>query len=254
MQGITLCRAGGESTHVFALTCRHVCYGEGETGSRLLGEETLPSKSVIQLPEKTQEKLVAGLETFQQKAAQAIQAEKMKGEACDKVKSRIFGNVAYNRGYGVRDPGFFSDWCLVQLQAGRHERRFSDLSNRFYIYGDDLESRFRAREPAIDIQGFHLDRTIQIRGIVAVSELLDPRVLHEASIVFTDKGNSGACVFDLEGRAADVATTGIKREELLRGDDKYGLDRAVDVTYRMASGRYEGLRAVDGDVVRIDKT
>ncbi|OHW96282.1 hypothetical protein CSPAE12_05058 [Colletotrichum incanum] len=87
MQGITLCRAGGESTHVFALTCRHVCYGEGETGSRLLGEETLPSKSVIQLPEKTQEKLVAGLETFQQKAAQAIQAEKMKGEACDKVKS-----------------------------------------------------------------------------------------------------------------------------------------------------------------------
>ncbi|CCF34964.1 hypothetical protein CH063_00192 [Colletotrichum higginsianum] len=301
-KGIYLHRIGSEPAEIFALTCRHVCYSSSEKGNRLPEENTLPSKPVIQSPEKTHNKTVHQLEIFRDKAVAAIHHAEQKQEACNvdlsssiarlqgetnaandmlqyfyrrtSLSSRIIGEVAYTSDYVVRTSKCLSDWCLIRLKADSHERRLSDVSNRVYIGGGDLKSRFPGREPTIIIQDLQDDQTIRIQGIVTVSELQDPRqerivgtrgqrsgltfgivnnvksvtrrvfdrelVSQECCIVadgdnasraFTQPGNSGACVFDLAGRAVGMVTSGISRDNMLVGGDDYGLDVAVDVTY-----------------------
>ncbi|KAK2024538.1 hypothetical protein LX32DRAFT_675956 [Colletotrichum zoysiae] len=279
-KGIYLRRTGSQPAEIFALTCRHVCYSSSEEGSRLPGEETLPGKPVIQALKKIHDKLKCRLETYRKKVACGVDLSasiaRLQGEthAANDVMYRIIGEVAYTSDYVVRTSECLSDWCLIRLEDDSHERRLSDLPNRVYIGGDDLKSRFSDREPTISIQDLQDDQTIQIRGIVAVSELQDPKqerivgmrgrtsglrfgvvnqvksvirrvtssrtfVSLECCIVavgdnppreFTQPGDSGACVFDLAGRAVGMVTGGISRNDVLRGGDNYDLDVAVDVT------------------------
>ncbi|GJC90038.1 hypothetical protein ColLi_12876 [Colletotrichum liriopes] len=134
-KGLYLRQAGGKSTEIFALTCRHVCYGERETGHRLPTDMTLPSKGIIHLPEKTHDRLVAELEGLKNEVVKEVLAEEDRGEACDKEKrswkmvkykqeidetddflrhfdrrkhlsTRVLGHVAYTRRYEVRPPAF----------------------------------------------------------------------------------------------------------------------------------------------------
>ncbi|CCF42487.1 hypothetical protein CH063_12468 [Colletotrichum higginsianum] len=305
-KGIYLRRTGGDPAEIFALTCRHVCYDESETGCLLPREESLPSKPVIQLPDKTKSQLMTELEGRKTEAIQRIQAEKDKGECYDNegdrrsaklaryqqtiaktesflqyfahrkaLETRVFGHVAYAREYAVQDSKFLSDWCLIRLKADSHERRLSELSNRVYVEGQDLKARFQARTSS-EIRDLDHDGTLQIKGIVAVSELQDSKtnlivgmrgrtsglkfglfnqvlsvtrrpfknglelVSQEGCIVainagktFTKPGDSGACVFDLEGRAVGMVTGGINRNDTPEADlwKHFGLEKEVDVTY-----------------------
>ncbi|KAK2051392.1 hypothetical protein LY76DRAFT_675399 [Colletotrichum caudatum] len=192
-KGIYLRRTGSEPAEIFALTCRHVCYSSSEKGSRLPGKEALPSKPVIQLPKRTYKELVGKLETSKKEVTAAIQDAEEKQVAYSVNLStniaRLEGDIKtvkpilklfYRRTLLSsriigEDPNFLSDWCLIRLKAESHERRLSDLSNRVYIDGNSLKSRFLARYRTIDIQDLQDDQTIQIRGIVAVSELQNPK-------------------------------------------------------------------------------
>lgn len=300
LKGIYLRKAGGEPDEVFALTCRHVCHDESETGRLLPREKSLPGKSIIQLPESTRKALVAELEDMKSQLAKVLRGDtKATGESyndktiarCKQhdndvsavlqqftlregLETRILGEVAYASEYAVGSLGSLSDWCLIRLKADSHERRLSELSNRVYINGDDLVMQFGAR--ALGVKELDHDHTLHIQGIVAASKLQNPkksrivgmrgrtsgvrfgevnqvksvvrRVSHdgiplisrEVGIVaerfkpsqpFARKGDSGACVFDLKGRAVGMVSGGIKREEVLKEDDDCIHDLPADVTY-----------------------
>ncbi|KAK2051171.1 hypothetical protein LY76DRAFT_676741 [Colletotrichum caudatum] len=61
--------------------------------------------------------------------------------------------------------------------------------------------------------------------VIAEKSPIDPR------LTFSGKGDSGACVFDLQGRVVGMVTSGIGRDEIMAGTNDYGLDQACDVTY-----------------------
>ncbi|KAK1993612.1 hypothetical protein LX36DRAFT_661359 [Colletotrichum falcatum] len=301
-KGLYLRRADGEPDEIFSLTCRHVCYHE-TTGCLLPRQKSLASKPVIQLPEKTTDRLVKALEERKHEVMERLQTEDAKGECYGQdererrvnnaaayrqdmletdrllqyfirrkdLNTRVFGHVAYASDYAVRTSGFLSDWCLIRLEADSHERRLSELSNRVYIGPQGLSTLFprtvRVRDP-------DRDGTLCIRGVVAVSELQNAdrkltvgmkgrtsdlqfglvnqvrsvtrRVWEDAGAVvsqeccivadrvshaFTQPGDSGACVFDLEGRAVGMVTGGMTRDDMVRSGDDFGMDRLMDVTY-----------------------
>ncbi|KAK6225732.1 hypothetical protein QIS74_01779 [Colletotrichum tabaci] len=300
-KGIYLRRTGGDPDEVFALTCRHVCYEESETGCLLPREKSLPRKSVIQLPQRTRKALVADLEDLKYQSAKVLRGDgKATGESYDDkiitecqqnvneisavlqhftlreaLEARILGDVTYASEYAVGSSGLLSDWCLIRLRADSHERRLSELSNRVYIDGKELERLFGAI--LVLIKDLDHDGTLHIQGIVAASKLQNPtrfrrtvgmsgrtsgvtfgevnqaksvvrRVSHdgtplisrEVGVVaeerpkcdpFARKGDSGACVFDLEGRAVGMVSGGIKREKVLKEDHDYIHDLPADVTY-----------------------
>ncbi|KDN61741.1 hypothetical protein CSUB01_10814 [Colletotrichum sublineola] len=187
------------------------------------------------------------------------------------LDTRVFGYVAYASDYVVRTSKCLSDWCLIRLEAESHERRLSELSNRVYIGPQSLSTLFprtvRVRDPDHDgtlhiqdvvavseLQNTKRKLTVGMRGrtsdlrfgLVNQVKSVTRRVLidgeaflsQECCIVadrvncaFSERGDSGACVFDLEGRAVGMVTSGITRDEVLQGNDDYGLDRAMDVTY-----------------------
>ncbi|WQF82059.1 Putative peptidase S1, PA clan [Colletotrichum destructivum] len=197
-KGIYLRRAGGEPDEVFALTCRHVCYDESETGCLLPREKSLPGKSVIQLSERTRKALVADLEDLKYQSVKVLRGEgKAEGESHDDkiitecqrnvneisavlqhftlreaLEARVLGDVAYASEYAVGSSGHLSDWCLIRLRADSHERRLSELSNRVYIDGRELESHFGAL--VLCIKDLDHDGTLHIQGIVAASEFQKP--------------------------------------------------------------------------------
>ncbi|KAK1596660.1 uncharacterized protein LY79DRAFT_543846 [Colletotrichum navitas] len=71
-KGIYLRRTSSKPANIFALTCRHVCFISSEVGSRLSGKETLPSKPVIQLPERAYNRYMGSLETSRNRVTTAI--------------------------------------------------------------------------------------------------------------------------------------------------------------------------------------
>ncbi|KAK2006682.1 hypothetical protein LZ32DRAFT_611027 [Colletotrichum eremochloae] len=203
-KGIYLRRTGGEPVaEIFALTCRHVCYSDSETGSRLPGKETLSSKPIIQLPEKTTELLVGDLNKLKEESIEIIEEESKRechqerGSRLGKVTicqqevretdrllqhftlrealdTRVFGHVEYTSDYVVRTSKCLSDWCLIRLKADSHERRLSELSNHVYIGPQDLGTLFPCT-PWFLTRDLEHDGTLHIQGIVADSELQNPR-------------------------------------------------------------------------------
>ncbi|KAK2010256.1 hypothetical protein LZ32DRAFT_607705 [Colletotrichum eremochloae] len=254
-KGIYLRRSGCEPAEIFALTCRHVCYGDSERDSRLPGKETSAGKSIIQLPEKTHNTLVDRLEAYRNKATAAIQYAREKQEACNvnqstsiakfkgnaeaantilqyfscrtSLSSRVIGEAAYTRAYDVQDPGFLSDWCLIKLEEKYHERRLSDLSNRVHVGNDELQSRFPDSEPTIDIQGLQ-DQSIQLRGFVAVSELQNRKIERIVGM----RGRTSGLTFGLVNQVKSVTRRLKDGRTFLSKECCIVSDRANDVFTR----------------------
>ncbi|KAK1969321.1 hypothetical protein LY78DRAFT_630161 [Colletotrichum sublineola] len=272
-KGIYLRRTDGEPDEIFALTCRHVCYGDSEKDSRLPGKETLlRSKSVIQLPERTTKELVDDLDEWRQESVKNLEDEESKGECYQdrerrlskitkyqqdiRDTDRLLQHFALRNALDTRVFGQVADWCLIRLKADFHERRLSELSNRVYIAPPQspLSRKAVGTVAASELQNPKEKLIVGMRGrtsdlkfgIVNQVKSVTRRPFQdgrkflskECCIVavgvsgeFTRPGDSGACVFDLNGRAVAMVTGGISREQASQGGDNYGLNYAMDVTY-----------------------
>ncbi|CCF32512.1 hypothetical protein CH063_04888 [Colletotrichum higginsianum] len=271
-KGLYLRRTGCEPGEVFALTCRHVCYGASEQDSQLPGKETRPGKSVIQLPEITTKTLVEDLDEWRQELTKDLEKEESKGECYQDRERRSSKITAYQQDIRETDRllqqftlrnaldtrvfGHVADWCLIRLKADAHERRLSELSNRVYIGPPQSTLSLMAAGflPASELQNPKKKLIVGMRGrtsgltfglvnqvkSVTRRPITDGQtfISKECCIVgdranreFTQHGDSGACVFDLNGRAVAMVTGGISRQQVSKGGDDYGLDRAMDVTY-----------------------
>ncbi|KAK1990590.1 hypothetical protein LX36DRAFT_592292, partial [Colletotrichum falcatum] len=241
-KGIYLRRTNCDPAEIFALTCRHVCYGGSEKDSRLPGKETLTSKSVIQLPERTTKKVKDYLDEWRQESVKNLEDEESKGECYQDRERRLSKITTYEQHiretdrllqhFTLRDDldtrvfGHVADWCLIRLKADAHERRLSELSNRVYIGPPqstlslnpastvaDSELQCPKKKLIVGMRGRTSGLTF---GVVNQVKSITRRPVNDGrtflskeccivaerdSRVFTEPGDSGACVFDLNGRA-----------------------------------------------------
>ncbi|KAK1948794.1 hypothetical protein LY78DRAFT_595157, partial [Colletotrichum sublineola] len=169
---------------------------------------------------------------------------------------RLLQHFALRNALDTRVFGQVADWCLIRLKADSHERRLSELSNRVYIGPPQstLSRKAAGTVAASELQnpkeklivgmrgrtsGLTFGLVNQVRSVTRRPVQDGRKFLSKECCIVADKvgreftrpGDSGACVFDLNGRAVAMVTGGISREQVLQGGDDYGLNCAMDVTY-----------------------
>ncbi|KAK1990391.1 hypothetical protein LX36DRAFT_675934 [Colletotrichum falcatum] len=205
-KGIYLRRAGGEPDEIFALTCRHVCYLESKDETNRLLQHFILRED---------------------------------------LDTRVFGHVAYTSDYALSNRVYIGPHDLRTLFPRTVRIQDPDDDGTLCIRGTVAVSELKDPKTKLTVgmRGWTLDLKFGlVNQVKSVTRRLlsdeDTFISMECGIVterinnaFTERGDSGACVFDLEGRAVGMVTSGITRDEILRGDVDFGLDQAMDVTY-----------------------
>ncbi|PFH57500.1 hypothetical protein XA68_14997 [Ophiocordyceps unilateralis] len=159
------------SDDVYALTCRHVCFGPEQGGEILPGfpASLSMSKEVVQPGSTTYEELAESLQTLSRDYH--LQLDRMEKSQCimdedrrlrlmkhhehhaalvdsalskfsirEEVQSRVIGEVAYVRDFALGDHDHLSDWCLIRADPSRFSTPLINLQNRLPIGSSSLDS------------------------------------------------------------------------------------------------------------------